>query len=80
MDLPRLEGRYSNFLKVGYNALEMVLEFGQLYGESSEEIIHTRIVTTAPYAKAFCELLTTTLQELVEKYGPIAVHNPTEQK
>jgi len=62
------EGHYSNFFKIGYNAFELVIEFGQAYGE--EERIHTRIVTTVDYAKALAELLQTTLNEHAANFGP----------
>jgi hypothetical protein len=64
------EGRYSNFFKVGYNAFEVVIEFGQAYGDCGDEKIHTRIVTTVPYANALCELLRSTLEEHAGNYGP----------
>jgi hypothetical protein len=58
-----LEGRYANYFKVGYNAFEFVLEFGQLYEEESARL-HTRIITTPTYAKALLE----TMQESVESF------------
>jgi hypothetical protein len=36
-----LEGRYANYFKVGHNAFEFLLDFGQLYAESREAQFHT---------------------------------------
>jgi hypothetical protein len=80
VDLPaEPQGRYSNFFKVGYNAFELVIEFGQAYGDGDHETIHTRIVTTLPYAKALSELLATTLQEHAAYYGPTRVRETAEE-
>jgi hypothetical protein len=59
-----LEGKYVNYFKVGHNAFEFVLDFGQSYVENSEPQIHTRIVTSPAYAQAFLE----TLRESLEQY------------
>jgi hypothetical protein len=67
----KLEGKYANYFKVGHNAFEFVLEFGQYYPEIEEAELYTRIITSPRYAK---ELLTT-LQESIEhhenSYGSI---------
>jgi hypothetical protein len=59
-----LEGRYANYFKVGYNAFEFVLDFGQYYIEDQEVQLHTRIVTGPSYAKALLEFL----QDCIDKY------------
>lgn len=59
-----LEGRYANYFKVGYNAYEFVLDFGQYYTEDEGAQLHTRIVTGPSYAKAFLELF----QDCIDKY------------
>jgi hypothetical protein len=61
-----LEGRYANYFKVGYNAFEFVLDFGQHYTEDEDKgaQLHTRIVTGPIYAKALLEFL----QECIDKY------------
>jgi len=65
------EGRYSNFFKIGYNAFEFLLDFGQVYQEGGADSVHTRIVTTPRYAKALSELLIETLADYVKTYGQI---------
>lgn len=59
-----LEGKYVNYFKVGHNAFEFVLDFGQSYADNQEPQLHTRIVTSPAYIKAFLE----TLRESAEQY------------
>jgi len=65
------EGRYSNFFKVGFNSFEFLLDFGQMYGNGADEVLHTRIVTGPAYAKAFAHLLTDSLAAYERSCGPI---------
>ncbi|MGX2041070.1 DUF3467 domain-containing protein [Methylocaldum sp. MU1018] len=58
------EGKYANYVKVGHNAFEFVLDFGQVYSEAEEPQLHTRIVTSPVYAKAFLE----TLRDPIDQY------------
>jgi hypothetical protein len=60
----KLEGRYANYFKVGHNALEFVIDFGQHYSGSEEAELYTRIVTSPCYAKS----LLTTLRESIAQY------------
>lgn len=60
----KLEGRYSNYFKVGHNAFEFVVDFGQFYSESKEAHLHTRIITSPIYVKSLLE----TLRESIERY------------
>ena len=60
----KLEGRYSNYFKVGHNAFEFVLDFGQFYPENGDAKLHTRIITSPIYVKS----LLGTLRESVERY------------
>ncbi len=50
-------GRYANFFKIGHNALEVVIEFGESYTDELATPIHTRIVTHPVYARALLALL-----------------------
>lgn len=63
-DNNKLEGRYANYFKIGYNAFEFVIDFGQLYDEDEEARLQTRIVTSPFYAKS----LLATLQGVIEQY------------
>lgn len=60
----KLEGWYANYFKVGHNAFEFVLDFGQFYTESEEAEHRTRIITNPIYAKGLLE----TLRESIERY------------
>ena len=74
--LPRLaidaQGRYSNFFKIGYNAFEFLLDFGQVYTDTGADNVHTRIITTPRYAKALAELLIQTLTDFETNHGQIS--------
>jgi hypothetical protein len=66
-----IEGQYANYLRIGSNAVEFVLDFGQqVAGDSPPEIV-IRVFTTPALAKEFLRVL----QESVDSYeamrGPI---------
>lgn len=65
------DGRYSNFFKVGHNAFEFLLDFGQAYVDGAGDAVHTRIVTTPPYARALADLLLKSLHHYESNFGPI---------
>lgn len=58
------EAYYANFLVVGYNAFEFVLDFGQSYDAKGKESMSVRVVTAPAYAKSMLH----TLQEAVARY------------
>ena len=60
----KVEGRYANYFKVGHNAFEFILDFGQYYSENEEAELNTRIVTSPAFAKALFE----TIRESIEQY------------
>lgn len=62
------EARYSNIFRIGYNAYEFVLDFGQCHPPGKEHV-HTRIVTSPASAKDLSELLQDSLGEHEQKYG-----------
>ena len=59
-----LEGRYANYFKVGHNAVEFLLDFGQFYSEREYPLLHTRIITNPSYVK----VLVKTIQESLLRY------------
>ena len=75
-DTGALEGRYANYFKVGHNAFEFLLDFGQLYHESEKDQPHTRIITSPIYAKALLE----TLRESIDRHEQIFGAIPKEDK
>jgi len=63
-DNNKLEGQYANYFKVGHNAFEFVIDFGQYYPETDQAKLYTRIITNPAYAKSLIE----TLKESIEGY------------
>ncbi len=68
-DSRKLEGRYSNYFKVGHNAFEFLVDFGQFYSESKEAHVHTRIITSPVYVKSLLETLQHSIEGYEEKFG-----------
>ncbi len=60
----KLEGQYANYFKVGHNAYEFVIDFGQYYPETDQAELYTRIITSPAYAKVLLE----TLQKSIKRY------------
>ncbi|HEV2860968.1 MAG TPA: DUF3467 domain-containing protein [Pyrinomonadaceae bacterium] len=71
---PDLEGRYANYFKVGYNAFEFVLDFGQCYAEDEGAQLHTRIVTGPSYAKGLLKFLQDCIDNYELEFEVIAGH------
>jgi uncharacterized protein DUF3467 len=61
----KLQGQYANYFKVGHNAYEFVIDFGQYYPETDQAELYTRIITSPAYAKSLIE----TLQQSIECYN-----------
>lgn len=68
----KLEGRYANYFKIGYNAFEFVIDFGQFYSENDETELCTRIVTGPVYAKSFLKALQDSIESFEKTYGSIS--------
>jgi hypothetical protein len=57
-------GRYANAFRVGFNAFELIIEFGEQFTDNDDdEHLHTRIVTNPVAARA----LLTALQQALEQ-------------
>lgn len=67
-----LDGRYANICQVGFNEVEFVFDFGQVYESMGEENFHTRIVTSPLYMKHFTKALNQSLCDYENKYGFIS--------
>jgi hypothetical protein len=65
------QGLYTNSFKVGFNAFEFVIDFGQAYEDAEYETAHTRIVTGPAYAKALAALLLQSLASYEASFGAI---------
>jgi Protein of unknown function (DUF3467) len=70
-DIGEPEGRYANYFKVGHNAFEFLLDFGQFYPESQRASFHTRIITSPIYAKALFEILRVSIDRYEQTFGAI---------
>jgi hypothetical protein len=66
-----IEAKYANYFQIGQNAVEFVLEFGQLYGDETAPLLHTRIITSPSYAKNLLTLLQHALAEHEGQFGPV---------
>jgi Protein of unknown function (DUF3467) len=65
-----LEGRYANLFKIGHNAVEFVIDFGQFFPESEVQV-HTRIITGPIYAKALLDTLRESIESYEQSFGMI---------
>lgn len=65
------EGKYANYFMVGHKAFEFVLDFGQLYSENAEPQLHTRIITSPVYVKAFLKILKDSVDQYEQRFGII---------
>jgi hypothetical protein len=63
----KIEGKYANFFKVGHNAFEFVIDFGQFYSGNDDAELYTRIITSPFYAKK----LLGTLRESIDQFEQI---------
>jgi hypothetical protein len=68
---PNIEARYANYFQTGQNAIELVVEFGQLYADDTAPLLHTRIITTPAYAKNLLKLLQEALALHEQQFGPV---------
>jgi hypothetical protein len=65
------EARYANYFRVGHAEFEVVLEFGQVYDDTANPQVHTRIVMSPVDAGDFAGLLRESLQQYESSFGPI---------
>jgi hypothetical protein len=72
-DSSQREGRYANYFKVGHNAFEFILDFGQLYSESERAQFHTRIITGPVYAKSMLAILKEAIDRYEQTFGTITL-------
>jgi hypothetical protein len=66
-----LAGCYANHLKVGQNAFEFLLDFGQFYRADGDEKFYVRIITAPVYAKAFLNVLRECIDHYEQTFGNI---------
>lgn len=66
-----VEGKYANYLGVGHNAFEVVLDFAQVFSDDALATPHTRIITSPPYAKEMLAVLQQAINDYEQAFGPI---------
>ena len=66
-----IEARYANYFQVGQNAMEFVIDFGQLYSDETIPFLHTRIITSPTYARKLVDLLEESLAQHETQFGKI---------
>lgn len=66
-----LHGDYANYFEVGHNAVEFLIDFGQLYADKPAARFHTRIVTSPTYAEELLRLLQQAIDQYSRTYGGI---------
>jgi hypothetical protein len=69
--LKQIAGAYANDFKVGHNAYEFILDFGQCYSDNEEAEPCARIVTSPYYAKMFLATLIESIEQYEKKFGRI---------
>ena len=69
----RFRGRYTNYFKVGFNAFEFVVDFGQFYPENESTVMHTRIITNPESAKKLIRVLQDSIAQYEQDYGVIKI-------
>ena len=57
------ESRYANYFEIGFNAHEIIIDFGQFHTGDNAPRIYSRIVTSPAYALYLLELLQKTLSD-----------------
>ena len=70
-----LQGHYANYFRIGYNAVEFVVDFGQLYSDVETARIHTRIITGPSYAIALLDLLRQSIDQYQQNFRAIDAHD-----
>ena len=67
----KLEAKYANYFQIGQNAIEFIIEFGQLYSDEAAPLLHTRVITNPAYAKNLLILLQEALEKHEYQFGPV---------
>ena len=66
-----IEARYANYFQAGQNAIEFIIDFGQLYSDETVPFLHTRIITSPTYAKTLVRLLEDSLAQHEAQFGKL---------
>jgi hypothetical protein len=72
---PALERHYANHLRVGFNRLEFLLDFAQVY-EGSSERVQAQLVAGPAHVKAFAQLIQGCIEDYEALYGAVLADAP----
>jgi hypothetical protein len=67
-----LQGRYANSFRVGFNALEFMIDFAQSSTSHQIAEVHTRIIMNPAYSRVLLGLLVTSIAQFEQEHGHIA--------
>jgi hypothetical protein len=67
----RAEARYANSFRVGFNAFEVLIDFGQLTAEGGRPLLQSRIITNPRLATELMRTLEESLRHHASEFGPI---------
>jgi hypothetical protein len=71
--MEEVEGQYANAVRVGYNAFEILLDFGKVSGEAMRPKLQCRVITTPVIAQSLLTILGKSLEEYQHGFGRIPV-------
>jgi hypothetical protein len=74
-----LEARYANYFKVGHNATEFIVDFGQFHTGSNLHWL-TRIVTGPFFVKELERMLGESIRAYEAHYGEIQIPGEAEER
>jgi hypothetical protein len=60
---------YANYLAVGHNMSEVLLDFGQFFGSGAPPSFHTRLITSPLHLRSFHELMGGAIDRYEEEFG-----------
>jgi hypothetical protein len=72
-----LQGRYANCFRVGHNAFEFVIDFGQATTNHQLAEVHTRIILNPAYSRTLLGLLVRSVDQYEQEHGAIAEDQET---
>ncbi len=67
-----LQGHYANSFRIGFNALEFMIDFAQSSTNHQVAEVHTRIIMNPAYGRVLLRLLTTSIELYEQAHGQIA--------
>lgn len=64
-------GQYANYFRVGFNAYEIIFDFGQSFSENDQAELCMRIIFNPFLAKSFLSTLQDTFDQFERKYEAV---------